>query len=131
MKDLSHLDVVAAAAKGMSLDLTGPDGQPTGVTLGFMGLDADKTVIAAREFDKDAADHPRKDEHIDDTNARRRAHIVAAAVTDWGDLALDGIKITSENAAGFLATRRYAWIANAIYARASLRVNFFPKGSAS
>lgn len=131
MKDLSHLNVVTASEKGMSLELPGPDGKLTGVTLQFLGFDASSVVKAAREFDKAEADNPRKDEHPDDYQKRRRAHVVAAAVTDWGGLGLDGEAVTAANAARFLANRAYSWIADNVYARGSIRANFFPKDSES
>lgn len=130
-KDLSHLNVVRAAEKGIEAELTGPDGEATGVKLKFLGFDADRVVQAARAFDKETADNPRTGEHPDDLQSRRRAAIVAAAVTDWDDLTLDGEKVTAHNAGTILNGRAYGWISQFVYAKGSLRNNLFPKGSVS
>lgn len=133
MKDLSHLNTVAASDKGMTYELVGPDGAKTGVKLRFYGFDTDTVVQAGRTFDKSIADLTKEESgkmHPDDVAQMRRARLVAAAVFDWDDMALDGKPVTPANAEEFLRQRGYEWIVNPIHRLAANRLNFF-KGDLS
>lgn len=136
--EIEHLDVVAASEKGAALHLRGPNGMPLfkplkegekeaePLNLLVMGFDAEPVIEAGRTFDREQARAQRTEQlHEQDFMRLRRAALAAAAVMDWGGLTVKGEAFTRANAQRILSDRRYAWIAEQVFAFGGNRGNYF------